>query len=260
MSEKLSGPSGFEPVTIINSGGSSPFVLVCDHASNFIPDTLGDLGLSEADRKAHIAWDPGALGVSLVLSKLLDAPLVYSNVSRLVIDCNRSVDAHDLVPPCSELTDVPGNQNLTDAQRAERIALSHTPFHSAIDQVISERIAADKQTAVVSIHSYTPVYKGVQRPWEIGLIYGEDDALATPSLEALASSTNYSVGDNEPYAPSDGVYYTLNRHGTERGLKSLMIEIRNDEITTAEQEAAWAELLSPILTEALKSTGEADAA
>lgn len=244
--------TGFEPVSIVNRNGESPFVLVCDHASNFIPEQFGDLGLNEADRQAHIAWDPGALGVSLALTALLDAPLVHSNVSRLIIDCNRSPDAHDLVPPRSELTDVPGNQNLTDAERAERIALSHTPFHTAITDVLDERAKAGKTSVVVSLHSYTPTYKGVERPWEIGLIYGDDASLAKPALEALRRDTSYTVGDNEPYSPADGVYYTLNRHGTERGLKSLMIEVRNDEIATADQETDWAELLAPVLKEALK--------
>lgn len=246
------GGETFDPVTIVNEEGSGPFVLVCDHASNFIPAPYGDLGLSPDDLKAHIAWDPGALGVSLGLSRLLDAPLVHSNVSRLIIDCNRKADAHDLIPACSELTDVPGNQNLDDTERARRIALSHTPFHGAIDKVLDARQAAGQSSAVVSIHSYTPVYKGVSRPWEIGLIYGEDASLAGPSLDMLARETSYQVGDNEPYSPADGVYYTLHRHGTERGLKSLMIEIRNDEIATPESEQAWAELLAPVLQKALE--------
>ncbi|WP_417666415.1 N-formylglutamate amidohydrolase [Roseibium sp.] len=249
----------FAPVTIVNEAGSGPFVLVCDHASNFMPAPYGDLGLSADDLKAHIAWDPGALGVSMGLSRLLDAPLVHSNVSRLIIDCNRVTDAPDLIPSRSELTDVPGNKDISATERRHRIALSHTPFHSAIDKIIDARVAKKKLTAVVSIHSYTPVYKGTERPWEIGLIYGDDASLAAPTLEALRKNTSYQVGDNEPYSPADGVYYTLNRHGSERGLKSLMIEIRNDEIADPASETAWAELLAPVLTNALAEAGGADA-
>ncbi|WP_417685715.1 N-formylglutamate amidohydrolase [Roseibium sp.] len=249
----------FAPVTIVNEAGSGPFVLVCDHASNFMPAPYGDLGLSSNDLKAHIAWDPGALGVSIGLSRLLDAPLVHSNVSRLIIDCNRVADAPDLIPARSELTDIPGNADLSDQERKRRIALSHAPFHAAIDKVIDARLSAGIPTAVVSIHSYTPVYKGVRRPWEIGLIYGEDTSLAAPALAALSATTSYQVGDNEPYSPADGVYYTLDRHGSQRGLKSLMIEVRNDEIADPASETAWAELLAPILADALAKAGGANA-
>lgn len=245
----------FDPVTIVNAKGGGPFVLVCDHASNFMPAPYGDLGLSASDLKAHIAWDPGALGVALALSRLLDAPLVYSNVSRLIIDCNRRTDADDLIPPCSETTVIPGNAGLEEAERKRRIALSHTPFHKAIDQVIDARHSAQTPTALVSIHSYTPVYKGVERPWEIGLIYGDDASLAGPALAALRQTTSCQVGDNEPYSPEDGVYYTLNRHGSERGLKSLMIEIRNDEITDEATQGLWAERLAPVLSQALAKAG-----
>lgn len=249
----------FEPVTIVNETGNGPFVLVCDHASNFRPAPYGDLGLNADDLKAHIAWDPGALGVSLELSRHLNAPLIHSNVSRLIIDCNRQTDAPDLIPVCSELTQIPGNQGLDAAERERRIALSHRPFHQAIDKIVDTRLAKRQATAVVSVHSYTPNYKGKYRPWEIGLIYDEDTSLAKPALAALAKTTSYNVGDNEPYSPADGVYYTLNRHGAARGLKSLMIEIRNDEIVDVASEKAWAAMLAPVLQSALQIAGGVDA-
>lgn len=247
------------PVKIVNEHGNGPFVLICDHASNRIPQGYGSLGLSEADLKAHIAWDPGALGVATVLSRLMDSPLVHSCVSRLIIDCNRDTSAPDLIPPVSERTEIPGNQDLSEAQRSERVALSHTPFHNAIDAVIGPRLAEGLPTAVVSIHTYTPVYKGVSRPWEIGLIYDTDASLAEPALAALKAEAGLTVGDNEPYSPADGVYYTLKRHGQDRGLKSLMIEIRNNEVASPEAEQKWAERLAPILMRALDAAGGADA-
>lgn len=235
-------------VNVVNRSGAGNIVLVCDHASNRMPapyDRL--LGVSEADKRAHVAWDPGALGVSMELSRLLDAPLVASTISRLIIDCNRDETAPDLIPAVSETTVVPGNGNLTPEDRQLRIDLAHRPFHSALDGLLSERLDRNQPTAVVSVHSFTANYKGVSRPWEIGLISGNDRRMIDPVIEELRATTDYLVGDNEPYSPKDGVYYTLQRHGDDRNLPTLMIEIRNDEIATEPAELKWANLLAPIL-------------
>lgn len=252
------------PVAIVNADGSSPFVFVCDHASNHMPSPYDGLGLSESDRLAHIAWDPGALGVSLNLSALMNAPLVHSTVSRLIVDCNRDESAPDLVPEISELTEIPGNRNIEAGDRAERVALAHRPFHDAIDGLLDARAGRGFDSVVVSIHTYTPVHKGITRAWEIGLISNSDRRLADPALALLQEKTTYEVGDNEPYSPGDGVYYTLQRHGENRGLMCLMIEVRNDEVATPEAEKRWAKLLADILTEALdratlQTAGGADA-
>ena len=241
-------------VNVFNRSGSSSIVLVCDHASNRMPLPYDQsLGISEADKFAHIAWDPGALGVSLELSRLLDAPLVASTVSRLIIDCNRDEAAIDLIPEISETTVIPGNANLSDIERRKRIELSHRPFHQAIEELLDERAAKGQSTAVISVHSFTPVYKGQQRPWEIGLISGDNRSLIDPVIDDLKNRTQLQVGDNEPYSPRDGVYYTLSRHGEKRGLPSLMIEIRNDEISTPEMENRWGALLAPVLERAVLS-------
>lgn len=240
------------PVNILNASGRGSFVLLCDHASNRMPPAFGDLGLTAAERREHIAWDPGALGVSLELSRLLNAPLVYSTVSRLIIDCNRAETASDLIPTVSELTPVPGNKAISEDERTYRIAFAHQPFHCSIDTLVDDRLKKLQPTALVSIHTYTPTYKGTMRPWEIGLISDADRRLADPALRTLASETSFQVGDNEPYSPSDGVYYTLERHGRSRELMSLMIEIRNDEVTTPEDEAKWARLLARVLTSAFE--------
>ncbi|MTH99822.1 N-formylglutamate amidohydrolase [Roseibium sp. RKSG952] len=248
--KSTSGPVA--PVALVNESGNSPFVLVCDHASNRLPSPYDQtLGLSVADKQAHIAWDPGALGTALHMSALLDAPLVHSTISRLVIDCNRDTAAHDLIPALSERTEIPGNVNLSREERARRIALAHAPFHGAIEQLINDRLAQGTETVVVSVHTYTPVYKGIRRQWEIGLIYDRDASLAFPALEALRRDPALTVGDNAPYSPRDGVYYTLRRHGEDRGLKALMIEIRNDEVARPEQERLWGEKLAAVLSEAL---------
>lgn len=238
-------------VAVENAEGRSPFVFVCDHASNFFPPPYDQsLAITEADKSAHIAWDPGALGVAKGLSQSLDAPLIYTTVSRLIIDCNREESREDLIPCLSETTEIAGNRNLPASEKAFRVSLVHRPFHEAIDKVLNQRKEEGLPTAVVSIHSFTPVYKGKSRPWEIGLISDTDRRLADPVLAALSSRGDLTVGDNEPYAPSDGVYYTIRRHGEDRGLPCLMIEIRNDELTSAAEEERWSGMLGPMLEKA----------
>lgn len=243
-------------VAVENAEGAGPFVFVCDHASNFFPPPYDtSLGITDADKIAHIAWDPGALGVARGLAKSLDAPLVHTTVSRLIIDCNREESRADLIPCLSETTQIAGNRNLSADEKAFRLNLAHRPFHKAIDKVINQRLDRGLPTAVVSIHSFTPVYKGQSRPWEIGLIYDKDRRLADPVLEGLKAKGGLTVGDNEPYAPSDGVYYTIRRHGEDRKLPCLMIEIRNDEVKTSAEEAQWSDLLAPLLEHAAQAIG-----
>lgn len=236
-------------VRITNRNGRSPLVLVCDHASNFVPEQFGGLGLGKHELESHIAWDPGALPVARRLAKALDATLIESRVSRLLIDCNRPLDAPDLICPVSETTAVPGNANLSLEDRQARVALSWQPFHEAVEQLVKGRLLQNRETRLISIHSFTPIYKGVKRPWHIGVLHDEDRSMADPLIAALKSSGGIVVGDNEPYSPADRVYFTLERHGRSRGLSCAMIEIRNDQIADTDGQTRWAELLAGILGE-----------
>jgi predicted N-formylglutamate amidohydrolase len=228
-------------VLTVNRDGASPFVLVCDHASSRIPEEYGDLGLTPVQRLMHIAWDPGALAVAHQLSDLLDAPLIHSTVCRLVIDCNRATDKHDLIPTVSERTDIAANAGLSEAERERRIANFHAPFHAAIDALLSERLAAGRETILVTVHSFTPTYKGVPRPWPIGLIHATDPSFTERLRDALlAEDPDLNVGWNEPYSAMNGVTYTLEHHGDGRGLDATMIEIRHDEILESAGVALWA--------------------
>lgn len=238
-----------DTVGVTNPGGSSPFVLTCDHASNFLPSEFGTLGLPAEDLSRHIAWDPGALPVARRMAAALDATLVETRISRLVIDCNRPLDAPDLVPPVSETTAIPGNAGLSDSERAERIALSWRPFHDTIASIIDDRQARGQETRLVSVHSFTPVYKGKKRPWHIGIIHDDDRRLASPLIAALQRLSGVSVGINEPYSPADRVYFTLERHARSRGLACAMIEIRNDEISGETGQRKWADLLTGIFSD-----------
>lgn len=234
-----------EPVLVSNAEGSSPFVLVCDHASRRIPSQYGDMGLTEAERASHIAWDPGALDVSLALSALLDAPLVHSTVSRLVIDANRDLNARDLIWTLSEATRIAVNEGLPPQERQFRIDAYHRPYHDAIDNLLTARASARRETILVCVHSFTPVFLGQARPWPIGLIHGRDTRFTADLRDALAAADpTLSIGWNEPYAALNGVTLTLEKHGDGRGLEATMIEIRNDEILSTEGVGRWADLLA----------------
>jgi predicted N-formylglutamate amidohydrolase len=238
-------------VLVTNARGASPFVILCDHASNRIPERYGDLGLTATERVSHIAWDPGALAVSRALSSLLDAPLVESTVSRLIIDCNRATDAPNLIWTLSERTRIPANENLSEDERAFRIANYHRPYHGAIDVLLEARRHAGKETVVVCLHSFTPVFLGVARPWPIGLIHGRDERFTRNLQTALADEEpDMNIGWNEPYAALNGVTLTLEKHGDGRGLDATMIEIRNNEILSPQGVERWAELLARCLKRA----------
>ena len=244
------------PVRTVNAEGKSPFAIVCDHASNRIPPRYGDLGLPPSERIRHIAWDPGALAVSMRMSELLDAPVVHSTVSRLVVDCNRFTDAPTIMAEISETTEIPGNVGLDAAERTARIARYYTPYHDAIDQLLTARRAAGIETILVCMHSSTPVFKGFARPWPIGLLPAPDETFTRALFEALgAELPDMNIGWNEPYASAKGVSYTVDHHG--EGLEATMIEIRHDEILEPNGVALWASRLARCLTtarEALRGT------
>lgn len=239
-------------MAIFNPFGRGPVVLICEHASNYIPDNHGRLGLSDANLDRHIAWDIGALELAKQLASALDAPLAYATQSRLMLDLNRSVEAIDSIVVHSEDTPIPGNHDLPQHERLRRHQKIYLPFHNAVGALIERRLADGISTAVVSIHSFTPNYGGIVRPWHIGVISHEDRWLADLLLAALATEPSLCVGDNQPYGPGDGVYHSLQLHGQTRGLRCAMIEVRNDLIVNDDGQRQWAERLRRILATALE--------
>lgn len=231
-------------------------MLVCEHASHFIPKGYEGLGLSAADQVRHIGWDIGALGLARRLSALLDAPLVHATYSRLLLDLNRPVDAHDSIVVRSEDTDVPGNIGISAEERELRRARIYQPFHAQLDALIDQRLRAGQDTAVISIHSFTPSYHGVARPWHVGVISQRDRSLADALLGALSARADLCVGDNLPYGPDDGVYHSLQRHGEARGLRGAMIEVRND-LLDGPGQAQWAGILHAAFSAAIEQTNPA---
>jgi len=247
------------PVQVSHRDGRSPLVLVCEHASNRIPEHYCGLGLPAADLLRHIAWDMGALEVAQACAERLDAPLVHATWSRLLLDLNRPLDAVDSIVVHSEDTAIPGNRALDPGERRLRQQAIYRPFHQALTQLLDARLARGQITAVLSIHSFTPSYHGVARPWHIGVLAEHDRRLADDLLAAFRADPALCVGDNQPYAPRQGVYHSMDRHGQQRGLACVMIELRNDLIAHTTTQRAWADRLCAALMPALArlhSSGE----
>ncbi|HWJ74594.1 MAG TPA: N-formylglutamate amidohydrolase [Kaistia sp.] len=234
------------PVEVI-AARADPFVFVCEHASNRVPRALGDLGLPPEAFERHIAWDPGAALLTRALARRFGGAAVLQAYSRLVIDCNRAPELADAITPLSEDTAIPGNGDLAAADRARRIEAVWTPFHAAIDAMMAARHMAARPTVFVTLHSFTPVYRGVARPWHVGLIEADDRRLAEPMLAALEADPALVVGDNQPYSAKDNVDYTIRRHGRNRDLPHVMIEVRNDLLRTPSDIEAWTRRLGDAL-------------
>jgi predicted N-formylglutamate amidohydrolase len=235
------------PIKVENANGAGPVVIVCDHASNRIPDRFASFGYDADALKTHIAWDPGALPVARLLAGKLDAPLIWPDVSRLVIDCNRPPDSKGLIVQESEGRSVPANHGLSDEERRRRLAAVHAPYHEAIDACLSRRRSADVATTLIAIHSYTPIYFGKARPWQVGILFDDDRRVADRLIDGLKADPALSVGINAPYSPADEVYYTVARHAAPQRLPAAMIEIRNNEIGDESGQRNWADRLAGIL-------------
>lgn len=234
------------PYGVVNPDGASDLLLLCEHALPRIPRRLNHLGLPKPERLRHIGWDIGALALARDLSIRLDAALFHTGYSRLVVDCNRPLDNPSLMPEISEATAIPGNRNLDAAERTQRLEVLFHPFQAAVSRRLDLRLAAGKRTFVVGVHSYTPVYKGVARPWHAGILYAEATEFAGRLMRALARDSGLVIGDNEPYR-IDHDDYTVPVHGDKRGLPALLIEVRHDLIASAEGVAEWAERLERCL-------------
>jgi predicted N-formylglutamate amidohydrolase len=245
-------PDELSPVTLDNEAGSSPFLLTCEHAGRVFPRRRGSLGLPEHETFRHIAWDIGIGTVGQLLSGLLDAAVIQQTYSRLVIDCNRDPDVPSSIPEISELTEIPGNKGISKADRAARIEAIFRPYHDTIAAALDRRAAAGRQTVLVALHSFTPVFKGVSRPWHVAVLFNRDPRLAHPLAELLRSEPGLTVGENEPYRVSDLTDYTIPVHGERRGLPHVEIEIRQDLLADFAGQTAWAQRLAKLLPEAYR--------
>ena len=228
--------------------GASPFLLICDHASRRIPRALGDLGVPESDMQRHVAWDIGAAGVATRLAATLDAFAILQNYSRLVIDCNRPLGAPGSIVARSEATDIPGNSNIDAAAAAARAREIFLPYHARIAAELDRRAAKGRHTILISVHSFTPVYHAVARPWQIGMLYGRDGRVAQRLLATIRAEGRWNVGDNEPYAVTATTDYAIPVHCETRGIAHVGLEIRQDLIGQADGQAEWAARIAEWLT------------
>lgn len=238
-------------VEIIRPYGDPSLLLLCDHASNATPPELGDLGLSADDLSRHIAWDVGARGVTLALSDMFEAPAILTRHSRLVIDPNRGEDDPTLVMRLYDGSVIPGNRHVDAAEVERRLNAYHRPYHAAVDAAIDAALAQGVRPRLIAIHSMTPQLRGrAPRPWHISVLRNGDERIAEPLLARLREESELVIGDDEPYSGRlEGD--TMWRHGLQRGLEHVLIEVRNDLIADAEGQRAWAALLARCLADAL---------
>jgi predicted N-formylglutamate amidohydrolase len=234
------------PVERIPGNPACGLLLVCDHASNAMPPEYGSLGLPAAELQRHIAYDIGIAETTRHLARLTGAPAVLSTFSRLLIDPNRGEDDPTLVMRLSDGAIVPGNARADDAEIERRLARFYRPYDRAIGEAVAAGLASGRPPAILSMHSFTPFWKGVPRPWHITVLWDADPRFPRPLLRALEAEGDIVVGDNEPY---DGALAgdVVNRHATRRGLANALIEIRQDLIAAPEGCLAWAERLARII-------------
>ena len=237
---RLLGPDDPAPVIVERLDGASALFVTCEHAGRRIPRQLGDLGISEAELNRHIGWDIGAAGVARGLSERMDAALVMQTYSRLVIDCNRKPSRYDSMARISEQTEIPGNHDIHPDHAEARVREIFKPYHDTIAAELDRRRDAGRATLLLAMHSFTPSYKGVSRPWHIGLLYNRDDRVARILDELIRMDPALTVGDNQPYAISDESDYTIPVHGERRGILNIEIEVRQDQIETEAGQHDWA--------------------
>lgn len=240
------------PADLINPEGRSDVLLVCEHASNYIPESFASLGLSEQERLSHIGWDIGAADLARKLSEVLDASLILQHYSRLLYDCNRPPSEPSAIPPLSEVTEIPGNKDLTAEQRAYRVQRIYDPFHGEINRQIEARKAAGRNTVLVTVHSFTPVFMGQTRPVQLGVICHEENPFAADFFRVAQkyselNANGFDIRMNEPYGPSDPVLHMVTRHGDDQQLPNVMLEVRNDLIDQPEGQETWAALIAATL-------------
>ena len=242
--EPLLSPGDPAPVHELRPDGASPFLLIADHAGQAVPAKLGNLGLPPSELDRPIGWDIGIAGTTARLSALLDARAILQAYSRLVIDCNRPLQAPGSITATSDGTVIPGNDGLDDARRKQRVDAIFAPYHARIESALDARARTGRPTILVAMHSFTPAMNGDARPWHAGVLYQRDARFAHALRDALHAEGDLVVGDNQPYSVSDATDYAIPVHAEARGLTHVELEIRQDLIADAAGQQAWAERLA----------------
>ena len=245
---------GFTPVEVIPGRLDAGVLFLCDHATNALPPEYGTLDLAESELLRHIAWDIGAADVTRALASHFGAPAVLTRFSRLLIDPNRGADDPTLVMRLSDGAIVPGNLHASADEIERRTDLFWRPYRNAVASVLDDMLAAGATNrftpAIVSLHSFTHIWRGQLRPWHLGLLWDSDPRLAAAFYSELIRDHTLCVGDNDPY---DGAMIgdTMYENGTKRGLAHVLVELRQDLIDTPAKAQEWADRLSGPLAKAL---------
>lgn len=247
MSAEVAPTDWPDAVEALNENGRSPFVLICEHASNHIPAEYNKLGLDDHELARHIAWDIGAANVTRALSKRIDASAFLGGYSRLLIDLNRPLHVADSIPLRSEATDIPGNLALNDSERKRRHDLMFHPFQDGLRAHLEKRSADGRRNVLVAVHSFTPVYLGQQRVWHAGVLFDKADLLGQALIAQLSKDPLLNVGANVPYGVSADADYALVVHGDLLGNPAVLIEIRNDLIADPDGVETWTRKLEDAL-------------
>ena len=253
-SNGLLGPDESPSFCKLDAEPAFPALLVCDHAANTIPACLNQLGISPVDLMTHFAVDIGAAGITEYLNKRLALPAVMCGYSRLVVDCNRALTDPTAYPLTMDNLLVPGNQQLDHTARQQRADAIYWPYHHAVRDALTGLELIAPAPALIAIHSFTPVFDGVQRPWDIGILWDKDPRIALPLLDALRGLEGMVVGDNEPYSGKHPHDFTIDHHGEAEGLPHISIEIRQDLIDSDDGVRYWGEVLADALTPILSDT------
>ena len=238
-------------VELANPEGPAPLVVLCDHAGRELPDEVRGLGVRDVNLARHIGWDIGAADLSRCLAVRLEAPALLDHASRLLIDPNRRPWTPTSILEVSDGCVVPGNQGLGAAAAAARVRAFFLPYHRAVARLLGRFARRKIVPAIVAIHSFTPRFNGVERPWHIGVLWREDRRLAAPVLEALRARGDLVVGENQPYSGLAEFGYTIEFHAQRAGLPHVMFEIRQNEIETPERAWHYAEIIAAALAPAL---------
>ncbi len=237
------------PFDVINENGKAPLLIACDHAENRIPECLSGLGMDKAHLEKHIAYDIGAKQVSIMLSRMFDAPLICSGYSRLVIDLNRHLDAHSLVTPHSDNIDVPGNQNLSAEEIKQRIDCFFHPYHDQYARMAKRVVADHDQPLILSVHSFTPSINGIPRPWEYGVLWDDPHRkLSQMVIDNFRKIDGLTIGDNQPYHARDPMGYAQVEHAEKNGMEMALIEIRQDLIVDKQRQMQAAEIMYQVIS------------
>ncbi|MEM7442512.1 MAG: N-formylglutamate amidohydrolase [Pseudomonadota bacterium] len=253
--QTLRSPKDPPLLDIVNPGSTAPFFLVADHAGRCVPESLGRLGLGSAPFDRHIAYDIGVDALTRALAQRLGAPAIIHQYSRLLIDPNRGIDDPTSICAISDGVIVPGNRGLSHADAQARADAFFHPYHQLIEEWIDGFMERGVTPAMIAVHSFTPQFKGFDRPWQVGILWGDEGRLSVPVINRLAQDPDLCVGDNEPYTGKNRHGYTVETHAYPRNLPNTLIEVRQDLIDDADGVEEWADRLADCFSALLPTVG-----